>query len=177
MLNIRLVCVGKIKDSFNKDGINEYLKRLSRYAKVEIVEVDDVKIKDNASLKEEENVLHCCFLGLCICYCVSQKLPVQNNQFTGLLLKINLLGTDQEQNPCWEGCRAVEGASPWGWWGLHVFPCFHPHLTFLSSGKGKNHSQRYAVVPIPFLSNILKTVHLCLENQALWSKERKKQQV
>ena len=56
MLNIRLVCVGKIKDSFNKEGINEYLKRLSRYAKVEIVEVDDVKIKDNASLKEEENV-------------------------------------------------------------------------------------------------------------------------
>ena len=46
MLNVRIVCVGKIKDSFNKDGINEYLKRLSKYAKIEVIEVDDGKIKD-----------------------------------------------------------------------------------------------------------------------------------
>lgn len=56
MLNVRIVCVGKIKDSFNKQGIDEYKKRLSRYIKLDIVEVDDAKIKDNASLKEEEIV-------------------------------------------------------------------------------------------------------------------------
>ena len=56
MLNVRIVCVGKIKDSFNKQGIDEYKKRLSRYIKLDIIEVDDAKIKDNASQKEEELV-------------------------------------------------------------------------------------------------------------------------
>ena len=54
MLNVRIVCVGKIKDSFNKQGIDEYKKRLSRYIKLDIIEVDDAKIKENASPKEEE---------------------------------------------------------------------------------------------------------------------------
>ena len=53
MLNVRIVCVGKIKDSFNKQGIDEYKKRLSRYIKLDIIEVDDAKIKENASSKEE----------------------------------------------------------------------------------------------------------------------------
>jgi 23S rRNA (pseudouridine1915-N3)-methyltransferase len=56
MLNVRIVCVGKIKDSFNKQGIDEYKKRLSRYIKLDIIEVDDAKIKENASQKEEEIV-------------------------------------------------------------------------------------------------------------------------
>ena len=56
MLNVRIVCVGKIKDSFNKQGIDEYKKRLSRYIKLDIIEVDDAKIKENASPKEEEIV-------------------------------------------------------------------------------------------------------------------------
>ena len=45
MLNVRIVCVGKIKDSFNKQGIDEYKKRLSRYIKLDIIEVDDGKQK------------------------------------------------------------------------------------------------------------------------------------
>ena len=56
MLNVRIVCVGKIKDSFNKQGIDEYKKRLSRYIKLDIIEVDDAKIKENPSPKEEEIV-------------------------------------------------------------------------------------------------------------------------
>lgn len=57
MLNIKLIAVGKIKEQFTKDEINEYLKRLSRYCQISIIEVDDSKIKDNASKKEEEIVL------------------------------------------------------------------------------------------------------------------------
>ena len=57
MMNIRILCVGKIKDSFRKEEINEYVKRLSRYCKISIFEVDDCKLKDNASPKEEEMVL------------------------------------------------------------------------------------------------------------------------
>lgn len=57
MVNIKLVVVGKLKESFHKDAVNEYLKRLQKYAKVNIIEVDDEKIKDNSSLKEDMQIL------------------------------------------------------------------------------------------------------------------------
>ena len=57
MLNIKLVVVGKLKEKFHKEEVNEYLKRLSKYAKVSIIEVDEEKIKDNSSQKENEIIL------------------------------------------------------------------------------------------------------------------------
>ncbi len=53
MIKIKIVCVGKIKEDYLNSGINEYLKRLSNYAKIEIVEVKDEKIVANDS---EEHV-------------------------------------------------------------------------------------------------------------------------
>ena len=47
MIKIRIVCVGKIKDKYLEIGIGEYLKRLSSYAKVEILELKDEKITSN----------------------------------------------------------------------------------------------------------------------------------
>lgn len=38
---IKIICVGKIKENFFKDSINEYTKRLSKYTKLEIIEVPD----------------------------------------------------------------------------------------------------------------------------------------
>lgn len=38
---IKIICVGKIKENFFKDAINEYTKRLSKYTKLEIIEVSD----------------------------------------------------------------------------------------------------------------------------------------
>ncbi len=49
MLNIKILCVGQIKEKFYKDAIAEYVKRLSRYAKLSVVEVADEKTKENAS--------------------------------------------------------------------------------------------------------------------------------
>ena len=46
MLNINIVCVGKIKEKFFKDAIDEYSKRLSKYCKLEITELPDEKIPD-----------------------------------------------------------------------------------------------------------------------------------
>ena len=57
MVGIKLICVGTIKEKFHRDEINEFLKRLQRFAKVEIIEVDEEKIKDKASPKDEANVL------------------------------------------------------------------------------------------------------------------------
>lgn len=57
MVNIKIVCVGKLKETYHKDAVNEYTKRLSRFAKIKIIEVEDEKLKENASIKEEQLVL------------------------------------------------------------------------------------------------------------------------
>lgn len=49
MLKIRLICVGRIKEKFYTQAVCEYAKRLSRYCKLEIVELADEKTPDNAS--------------------------------------------------------------------------------------------------------------------------------
>ena len=48
-MKITILCVGKIKEKYFVQGIEEYAKRLSRYCKLEIVEVADEKTPDNAS--------------------------------------------------------------------------------------------------------------------------------
>lgn len=55
-MKITILCVGKIKEKFYRDAISEYSKRLSRYAKLEIVEVADEKTRDQASEGEMELV-------------------------------------------------------------------------------------------------------------------------
>lgn len=56
MMKIKIVSVGSIKEKFLKDAISEYLKRLTRFAKVEIIEVDETKIqkKSEEQVKKEE---------------------------------------------------------------------------------------------------------------------------
>lgn len=46
-MKIKIYCIGKLKEQYLKDGINEYIKRISPYSSVEIIEVMDSKIKDN----------------------------------------------------------------------------------------------------------------------------------
>ena len=48
-MKITLITVGKIKEKFLSDAINEYKKRLSKYCKLEIIEVADEKTPDHAS--------------------------------------------------------------------------------------------------------------------------------
>ena len=55
-MKISIYCVGKVKEKFFRDAIAEYSKRLSRYAKLEIVEVKDEKTPENASEAEETKI-------------------------------------------------------------------------------------------------------------------------
>ncbi len=48
-MNIDIVCVGKIKERYLKDAIAEYSKRLTRFAKISIIEVADEKTPEHAS--------------------------------------------------------------------------------------------------------------------------------
>lgn len=52
-MNITLITVGKIKEKYLKEAIGEYSKRLSRYCKLNIIEVQDEKTPENASEKDE----------------------------------------------------------------------------------------------------------------------------
>lgn len=55
-MKITIVSVGKIKEKYLKDAIAEYSKRLSKYCKLEIIEVADEKTPDNASAVVEEQI-------------------------------------------------------------------------------------------------------------------------
>lgn len=55
-MNITLVTVGKLKEKYLKQAIDEYSKRLSRYCKLDIIELPDEKTPDNASEKEETQI-------------------------------------------------------------------------------------------------------------------------
>ena len=61
-MKIKIIALGKIKEKFLKDGIDEFMKRLTPYASVEIVELQPVEIKDEnliekALLQESEKIL------------------------------------------------------------------------------------------------------------------------
>jgi 23S rRNA (pseudouridine1915-N3)-methyltransferase len=55
-VNITIITVGKLKEKYLKQGINEYLKRLGAYAKVNIIEVPDEKAPEQLSEVEMEQV-------------------------------------------------------------------------------------------------------------------------
>ncbi|HHW31836.1 MAG TPA: 23S rRNA (pseudouridine(1915)-N(3))-methyltransferase RlmH [Clostridiaceae bacterium] len=55
-MQIKIIAVGKLKEKYLKEAVNEYLKRLSAYCKIEIVEIPEEKISDNPSKAEEDNV-------------------------------------------------------------------------------------------------------------------------
>ena len=55
-MNIKIVCVGKLKEKYFKEGIAEYVKRMSRFAKVKIVQVPDEKAPEKLSPAEMEQV-------------------------------------------------------------------------------------------------------------------------
>lgn len=55
-MQITILCVGKIKEKYFTDAIAEYSKRLSRYCKLEVVQVPDEKTPDRASEAEERQI-------------------------------------------------------------------------------------------------------------------------
>ena len=56
MLTINVVCIGKIKEKFFKDAIDEYSKRLSKYCKLNILELPDEKIPDKLNQNLENDI-------------------------------------------------------------------------------------------------------------------------
>ena len=56
-MKVKVISVGKLKEKYLRDGIAEYVKRLGRFTKVELVEVADEKTPDQASHAENQQIL------------------------------------------------------------------------------------------------------------------------
>lgn len=55
-MKIKIYAVGRLKDKYLKQGVDEYLKRLKPYVQIEIMEVEDESVRDNPSEKDLEMV-------------------------------------------------------------------------------------------------------------------------
>ncbi|MCR5717274.1 MAG: 23S rRNA (pseudouridine(1915)-N(3))-methyltransferase RlmH [Lachnospiraceae bacterium] len=55
-MNIKIIAVGKVKEAFYRDAIAEFQKRLSAYAKLEVIEVADESTPEHASAKLQQQI-------------------------------------------------------------------------------------------------------------------------
>lgn len=100
-MKITILCVGKIKEKFYRDAIAEYEKRLSRYCKLEIIEVADEKTPDGASelveaqIKEKEAERMEKYLrdGAYVCALAIDGKQLDSVELSGKIEKLGTSGT------------------------------------------------------------------------------------
>lgn len=100
-MKITILCVGKVKEKFYRDAIDEFVKRLSRYCKLEIIEVADEKTQEQASeteiriVKEKEgerilkNIKDDAYV---ITLCIDGK-QLDSEELSGKIEKLGLQGS------------------------------------------------------------------------------------
>ncbi len=57
MLGIKIICVGKLKEKFYSDAVNEYTKRLGRYCRLEVEEIPECRMPEKPTEADVENAL------------------------------------------------------------------------------------------------------------------------
>lgn len=57
MINLTVIAVGKLKESYLRDGCSEYIKRLKAFSKINVIEVNEERASDNPSPLEIQNVI------------------------------------------------------------------------------------------------------------------------
>ena len=55
-MNLQIICIGKLKESYWTDAVKEYSKRISRYAAIDVVELKESLLPANPSPADEERV-------------------------------------------------------------------------------------------------------------------------
>lgn len=56
-MNINIICIGKLKEKYWQDAVNEYLKRMKGYCPTAIIELKEAKLPKNASRADELKVM------------------------------------------------------------------------------------------------------------------------
>ena len=93
MLNIRLICVGKLKERFYAEAVAEYAKRLGAFCRLEVIELAEERLGENPSATELEAALNreaeqiekkLLKDGTLVCLCVEGG-QMDSEAFAGLL--------------------------------------------------------------------------------------------
>ena len=103
LLKVNIICLGKLKEKYIKDGILEYSKRLSRFCNLNIIELADEKIPDNANAGEMKKVIelegekikkHISDQSYKIALCVEGK-QFSSEDFADKLKNVTVLGKSE----------------------------------------------------------------------------------
>ena len=95
MLNIRLICVGKLKERFYAEAVAEYAKRLGAFCRLEVIELAEERLGENPSAAELEAALNreaeqiekkLLKDGTIVCLCVEGG-QMDSEAFAGLLTR------------------------------------------------------------------------------------------
>lgn len=95
MLNIRLICVGKLKERFYAEAVAEYEKRLNAFCRLELIELPEERLGERpsaaeieAALEKEAQQIEKKLLrdGKLICLCVEGE-QLDSESFAGLLVR------------------------------------------------------------------------------------------
>ena len=93
MLKINLIAIGDIKEKYLKDAINEYLKRLTRFAEVKIIELKENNPKSNSpaeiksALQKDKREIEKHIKGYCVCLDIEGKM-LRSEEFSKSIEKI-----------------------------------------------------------------------------------------
>ncbi len=99
-MRVTIICVGKLKEGFYREAVAEYAKRLSRYCRLEIVEVADEKTPDGVSVlmaeqikeKEARRVLEKIRDGAFVCTLEIGGKKFSSEGFSGWMEKLTVNG-------------------------------------------------------------------------------------
>ena len=115
-MKIKVIALGKIKEKFLKDGIDEFLKRLTPYASVEIVELNPIEIKDEnltqKALDEEGvNILSHIKEDSFVITLESQGKQLSSEEFAEKINDITMSGTSELVFVIGSSCGISKGVS------------------------------------------------------------------
>ena len=113
-MKITIICVGKIKEKYLSDAIAEYSKRLSKYCKLEIIQLQDEKTIENASEtvnrqikdKEGERLLRQMKDGTYLIALAIQGKKLDSVAFSEKIASLGLHGTSDIGSAAGEGFYA-----------------------------------------------------------------------
>lgn len=95
MLKINLIAIGDIKEKYLKDATNEYLKRLTRFAEVKIIELKENNPKSNypaeikSALQKDKTEIEKHIKGYCLCLDIEGKM-LTSEEFSKSIEKISI---------------------------------------------------------------------------------------
>lgn len=104
-MKITIICVGKIKEAFYRDAAAEYIKRLSRYCRVEVLEVADEKtpedagavLQDQIKEKEARRLLEKIHEDAFVCTLEIQGKRFSSEEFAGWIEQAGIRGDSHIQ--------------------------------------------------------------------------------